>query len=543
MLALLLFCVLILVSCSPDQISVPTEAPPSARVEPTITPFQPLQPTETPGVLQVGLSNAIPQSLTNLIQDMQTILGRSVVFESDTTNAELRIGIEGETQITRYVYALVAPFPTLSDSISFQELEQIWRGISASEMKIYIAAQDVDSLESLLGTLSNENVSILQDSELVTIAWENRPALAIIPFEKLEPRWKVIGVDGLSPIDKPFASEDYDLTLRIKLSGNPRLAQELIESLSLPESNRDASKFTDLILTGVTALTRATAWRMEQNGVEYPAQEIGELLKSADLTHVSNEVSFLETCPPPSPIREGLIFCSHPKYAGLLETIGVDLIEMTGNHIRDYGEEAIYETLQLYRDKGWRYFGGGEDLEDAFSPVLIEHNGNKLAFLGCNYPGPPAVWAKESSPGATPCEYDLLFQRVSELRSTGYLPIFTFQWSEYYQARPSSDQIENFRAAIDSGAVIVSGSQAHQPQGLEFYDGGLIHYGVGNLFFDQMWALFVRQAFIDRHVFYDGRHIATELITTMLEDYAQPRPMTVEERESFLENIFEASGW
>jgi poly-gamma-glutamate capsule biosynthesis protein CapA/YwtB (metallophosphatase superfamily) len=33
--------------------------------------------------------------------------------------------------------------------------------------------------------------------------------------------------------------------------------------------------------------------------------------------------------------------------------------------------------------------------------------------------------------------------------------------------------------------VIVSGSQAHQPHGFEFYNGSLIHYGLGNLFFDQ----------------------------------------------------------
>ena len=132
---------------------------------------------------------------------------------------------------------------------------------------------------------------------------------------------------------------------------------------------------------------------------------------------------------------------------------------------------------------------------------------------------------------------------MSDLRSNGYLPIFTFQWSEHYQTKPSLEQVKNFRAAIDAGAVIVSGSQAHQPQALEFYGGGLIHYGVGNLFFDQMWALAVREEFIDRHIFYDGRHISTELLTTILEDYSQPRPMTSEERERFLEKIFAASGW
>nr|HID15052.1 hypothetical protein [Anaerolineae bacterium] len=67
--------------------------------------------------------------------------------------------------------------------------------------------------------------------------------------------------------------------------------------------------------------------------------------------------------------------------------------------------------------------------------------------------------------------------------------------------------------------------------------------GLGNLFFDQMQSLETRQEFVDRHVFYDGRHISTELLTAMLEDYARPRPMTDEEREALLRAAFGASGW
>jgi poly-gamma-glutamate synthesis protein (capsule biosynthesis protein) len=44
-------------------------------------------------------------------------------------------------------------------------------------------------------------------------------------------------------------------------------------------------------------------------------------------------------------------------------------------------------------------------------------------------------------------------------------------------------------------------------------------------------------------VFYDGKHISTEILTAFLEDFAQPRPMTDEERSFFLDNIFTASGW
>jgi len=88
----------------------------------------------------------------------------------------------------------------------------------------------------------------------------------------------------------------------------------------------------------------------------------------------------------------------------------------------------------------------------------------------------------------------------------------------------------------------VDGSQAHVPQAMEFYDKAFVHYGLGNLFFDQMNGA-SRREFLDRHVFYGGRYISTELITTMLEDYARPRLMTPAERKAFLETMFEVSGW
>ena len=81
---------------------------------------------------------------------------------------------------------------------------------------------------------------------------------------------------------------------------------------------------------------------------------------------------------------------------------------------------------------------------------------------------------------------------------------------------------------------------------MEFYQGTFIHYGLGNLFFDQMgnspWYP-TRREFLDRHVFYDGRYIGTELLTALLEDYSRPRPMTLQEREAFLAEYFSASSW
>jgi poly-gamma-glutamate synthesis protein (capsule biosynthesis protein) len=212
----------------------------------------------------------------------------------------------------------------------------------------------------------------------------------------------------------------------------------------------------------------------------------------------------------------------------------------------DYGAGPMLATIDMYDQRGWLHFGGGRDLTDATQVVKIIHNGNKLAFLGCNKVGPPHDWATETSPGAAPCDYEQMKASIAGLRSQGYLPVVTQQYNEYYLPYPTDNERQDFQALAEAGALIVSGSQGHYPATMEFDGGSFIHYGLGNLFFDQMrfqlsdgsFTDNTRKGFIDRHIFYNGRYVSTEILTYIIEDYAQPRPMTETERLQFLEMIF-----
>ena len=184
------------------------------------------------------------------------------------------------------------------------------------------------------------------------------------------------------------------------------------------------------------------------------------------------------------------------------------------------------------------------DLADGRKAVLFENNGNRIAFIGCNGKGGSFAQASETNPGAVACDLEWMAQEISRLKQEGYLVIGTFQHHEYYTYVAQPDQQQDFRRVAEAGAAIVSGSQAHQPQGMEFLNGSFIHYGLGNLFFDQYdLCPACRQGFIDRHVFYDGRYISTELLPIQFIDYARSRPMTVEESSGLLQTLFSASGW
>ncbi|HSO26819.1 MAG TPA: CapA family protein, partial [Anaerolineales bacterium] len=529
----------------------------------TRTPFRPLPPSPTftlTPTLQFTLTPTQPAQIPLWLDAAlppEFIAGVTVPaafrIAPDADAGLLRLAPGGERPVAAWVYALAAPFPTLETGVSAAELLRAWRGEAVgafSARRLLLSADTHGMLAAVWGAPGPGPVEVLAAEQLLETAWQ-RGDWAILPFERLEPRWTVLEVDGRSPLRKDFDPMGYALTLPISLAGDPELAAWALASYGavdglvfVPGTNRDPQRLTVLAMTGVTALVRATAFTMERRGLDYPAGDVGPLLQAADLTHISNEVAFARDCPPPDPVQQGLRFCSDPRYIGLMEAVGTDIVELTGDHLQDWGAEALQYTLDLYAERGWLTYGGGANLAQARQALLVEHNGNRLAFIGCNAKGGGFAQAGPNRPGAAACDLDVMQAEIARLRSLGILPIATFQHFEYYTYRAQADQQRDFRRMAEAGAVIVSGSQAHQPQAFEFSGASLIHYGLGNLFFDQFEVSpATRQGFIDRHIFYNGQYIGVELIPIVFVDYARPRLMDAAEREELLHSVFNASGW
>ncbi|MCD4752706.1 MAG: CapA family protein [Anaerolineaceae bacterium] len=512
-------------------------------------------PTIEQGENDVQLLNDVEISLwfegyipENIINHLEMADNVTIAKTLETANTYLLLS-EDCIENVEWTYALVAAFPTWQDGVSFSELQSLWKDGRETEdgfSSILVGNAEYQLLKALWGESSNETVQIMEDEILLETSWDTKGSVAIIPFENLELRWKVLSVDGISPTDQDFDHEQYALNMDFCLTSSLD-AEYVLGSVFLPEKNRDPEKFTSVVMTGVTALVRATANAMEINGFTYPGEKIYEWMIDADFTHISNEVAFAASCPYPNPYQTDMRFCSNPQYIELFTYLDIDIVELTGNHIQDWSRGDFLQTLEIYDENGIAYYAGGQDIYEAKIPLLIEHNGNKLAFIGCNAVGPTGAFATIGSSGNANCDdYQWLIDEVQRLANEGYLPIVTLQHNEFYSLMKTGPQIRDFNPIAKAGAVIVSGSQAHFPNPFGFEEGRFIHYGLGNLFFDQMDAYIakgVQREFIDRHIFYDGRHISTTIYTAYLENFAQPRPMTASERRSFLEEAFLASGW
>lgn len=550
----------ILIACA---VATPVPAPTATQTSEFSQPTQ----SATPTAEQVSLF--VPPVLPDGILDQMTLGDIALTTEA---GADLWFGPVDEAPTgdllltSTWVYALAAPFPTLTDSVSLEDLRAYWQGDLAAAMTdvayLSVPAPVANTLQAQWGEPDPSLIVVADSLPKVDGLWAAN-AWAILPFDALMPQLKVIAIDGISPLSKSSFDPSsaplvvtFNLVKREGASVVPSDAdlQTLRHAIAL--TNRDPEKMTTLVMTGVTALVRATADKMETNGVLYPAERIVDWLAGADLTHISNEVSFYEDCPKPDPHSRLLFFCSSPDYIELFDFIGADIIELTGNHNNDsayvYGVDVVPFSLDLYEQHDMVYYGGGIDLSDAVTPLTLTDHGNQLAFIGCNASGPDFAWATDEHGGSAPCgNYQWMADEISRLKAEGYLPIATFQYYEDYYNFPNEEHIRDFGMMADTGAVIVNGSQAHLAKGMTFRDDAFIQYGLGNLFFDQMGIIDqygnqiteTRWEIIQRHTFYDGKYLSTELLTAMLEDYAQPRPMTEKERAIFLESLFEASGW
>jgi len=522
-------------------------APPAVATPGTVLPTPTPDATNTPVLSGLWIASSVPDALR------QAALVFSLAPADSAEIAAVRLDVvdgppSSVLRPSLWFYALVAPFPTVTDGVSLEDVKQAWAGQAPSVFagrSLVMAASTYEAMKSVFGGEAGSGaVKIVAAEELVNVLWQDRPQWGIVPFESLDPKLKVLEIDGQSPIHKNFDAAAYPLKATFVLRPS---------SFILPLTNRDPSKLTTVIMTGTSALVRAIAFKMEENGILYPGVDVRDMLREADILHISNEASFADTCPPPSYDTHDLRFCSKTKYIQLFEDVGVDIVEATGNHINNWDVGPFADTLKMYKQRGWLYFGGGVNLADAEKPALMEHNGTKLAFIGCNLPGPEPAFATKTLPGAAPCgDYGWIVDEIGRLRADGWQVIVTQQYNEYYTPTPTENQARDFKRLADAGATIVSGSQAHYPQSMTFLGNAFVHYGLGNLFFDQMSYQFpdtgeftykTRDGFLDRHVFYDGKYISTELLTVILEDHSRPRQMTAEEREGFLSEYFSASGW
>lgn len=510
----------------------------------------------------IWIERNLPPAFDEMLAPLFAQEGYIQTSNRDSADLQVLVTTEEGAISSQWLYVPVVPFASTAESISFVDIQRYWNGQADAlstlaengrPLELLVTDSTLGAIQYFLGEPAlNTPIRRVPGDAITSELWAARPnAWSLVPFDELQPDMKALTLDNQKIFAPDFDNQSYPLKMNVSIQGDEERVGQTLDALltagTWRGSNRNEASLSRIVLSGVTALTRATANQMELYGLTRPGEGILPFVESADIFHTSNEVSFSQNCPPPDPYG-GVVFCSDARYMELLEYIGLDVVELTGNHVNDYGPGALRYTLDIYDEAGLQYYGGGRNFEEARQALILEHDGNSIAFIGCNLPGPFRAWASDESAGAAQCDDVYLEQTLGELSQQVDVVIMSMQDYEFYRYDPPDALEERMNRFIEWGADVVIGSQAHQPHGFNFVarpgeNAGFVHFGMGNLFFDQMAAIATRQLFMDRLIIYEGRVISVELFTGIIDDFCCPRPMTETERIDFLNIIFEASGW
>jgi len=460
------------------------------------------------------------------------------------------------------VFVPVDRMSSVLDGTTLDELKGVWTGEVASPnyTSVYVPEDILPDLTALLGT-PGAAVKPQAANAVTAALWGDPMGFAIVPFESLTVKLRAVKLDGSWPTDNRFDVRAWPLVSRAYLAAltdRGREALGKLEAAGLPVTNRDPGKLTVLVMTGVTAMARNSAVATDRSGDDgFLARQVGPELAAADITIISNEIPFVEDCQADNSLNN-LILCSRPGYFLNLELSGVDAIGLTGNHWNDFGYSNALWSLEFYKSKQIPVYGGGANDQDARKPLILEHNGNRLGFLGANEWGPEwyragtgeqvSAWAGPDYPGSARFVLEQMDADIAALKPKVDLVFAEVQHTEFndagdYQYQPIPKQETDFRSMSDAGADVVTGVMAHTPQAVELRNDKLILYGLGNLYFDQTWSWPTRTGLVARHTIYDGKLINTELLVTVIQDNFQLRWATPEERIQVLKIVFDVSRW
>lgn len=171
------------------------------------------------------------------------------------------------------------------------------------------------------------------------------------------------------------------------------------------------------------------------------------------------------------------------KVAAALKTAGVNAVTLANNHMLDYGEEGLADTMQALDRAGIGHFGAGMDLPEARAPYIATVGGVRIGMLGYSLTFPEEFWATESRAGTAFGRRQAIMEDVAELKKRVDLVLVSFHWGQEGKTVLRPYQEELAHSAIDAGADAVIGHHPHIAQAVEKYRGKAIIYSLGNFVF------------------------------------------------------------
>ena len=286
------------------------------------------------------------------------------------------------------------------------------------------------------------------------------------------------------------------------------------------------------------------------NDFTLPYQAVAEKLNAADITigSVDGSISDLAT---PAACAPTMNLIGPARTVEGLKFAGFKVITVATNHALDCGSlgwrckgKSVQDTRSNLISAGLQVVGIGDNLAAARSPVIVERQGVRFAFLGVNAISGDTTWATDTQPGTAPLSDQSLrglLADVAHARTLADVVIVLPHWGIEYTSLPDKEQQAWAAALIAAGANLVIGNHPHLAQPVEtFANGGVVAYALGNFVFDQ-GPNETRQGVVFEAVFRGRTLESWQLLPVHIYNLYQPRWAPPAEADAVLARIAEAS--
>lgn len=229
-----------------------------------------------------------------------------------------------------------------------------------------------------------------------------------------------------------------------------------------------------ILLAGDMMLDRGIAKLIIQNSVYYPFQKINQFLRGTDIVFANLEGPILENSPELE--DRSLSFSFHKRVLEGIKRSNINLLSLANNHTTDLGKEGLEETISWLERNRIHFVGNPLSSYDNITPFSFSTN--RVIFLAFNRIL-PFVHSWED-----------IHKRITETKQNnpGKFLIVSMHWGKEYQTTSSPTQRELAHQIIADGADLIVGHHPHVVQEIEFFQGKLIFYSLGNFIFDHQFS-------------------------------------------------------
>ncbi|MDH3299242.1 MAG: CapA family protein [Acidimicrobiia bacterium] len=186
----------------------------------------------------------------------------------------------------------------------------------------------------------------------------------------------------------------------------------------------------------------------------------------------------------------------HPATAECLTAAAIDVAVLANNHVLDWSEPGLRQTLEVVAGLGVRPVGAGCNEAEAWEPAVVDvASGSRLVVVaaGSTSSGIPSAWAAGADRAGVALLDGLQGESVDQVArlvrsrtdQAGDLVVMSLHWGGNWGYRiPVAHRRFAHQLIDEAGVQVVHGHSSHHPLGIEVYRGHLILYGCGDLITD-----------------------------------------------------------